>query len=82
MIRIHGHTSVSVKRSVVDYVLISPVSCAFRFVEHEVGGIVGNISDSGEVSYTDVQPDGTAVNGAAGVVESKGIVPVAVGSAA
>ena len=82
MLRIHGHTSVSVERSVVYDVLISPVSRTFGLVEHEVGGIVRNISDSGEVSYTYIQPDGTAVYRAARVVEGEGIVSVAVGSAA
>jgi hypothetical protein len=82
VVGIHGHTSVSVKGAVVYDVLISPVSRTFRLVEHEVGGIVRNISDSGEVPYTDVQPDGTAVYLAARVVEGEGVVPVAVGSAA
>ena len=82
IVRGTDHPLVLVKGLVVNDVFVCPVAGAFRFIEHEIGGVVGHIPDGGEIPDADVQPDRAAVDRAAGIVECKGIVPVAVRSAA
>ena len=82
MLGIIRHASILIDGLIINDIFICPVSCTFRFVEQEVRCIMGNISDCGKISDTDVQPDRSAVDRTARIVEGKSIIFVAVKSSA